>query len=251
MEHLPAVSATTLPSQDQHYQTPSSTSTTGPTAAGFYQNVTDAAIMQVLQDGLSGNGEPLTHLSVPEPEGVHTTPTESAASTDTSTAEDSQAAFSNSAINSLASSLGVNLTNQAAQMLMVGLYTYHNMCMYIPSLFFSLSLPLSLSLSPSLSPSLLSLSLSLSLSLPLSLSLSPSSPSLLSLSLSPSQMLPGAAGTLNALARFPLNAGDMLDEEPLYVNAKQYHRILKRRQSRAKLEAEGRIPKTRQVNCQP
>lgn len=35
-------------------------------------------------------------------------------------------------------------------------------------------------------------------------------------------------------------------EEPLYVNAKQYHRILKRRQARAKLEAMGRIPKERQ-----
>ncbi|KAL4231920.1 hypothetical protein ACF0H5_009496 [Mactra antiquata] len=35
-------------------------------------------------------------------------------------------------------------------------------------------------------------------------------------------------------------------EEPLYVNAKQYHRILKRRQARAKLEATGRIPKERQ-----
>lgn len=35
-------------------------------------------------------------------------------------------------------------------------------------------------------------------------------------------------------------------EEPLYVNAKQYHRILKRRQARAKLEALGRIPKERQ-----
>ncbi len=36
------------------------------------------------------------------------------------------------------------------------------------------------------------------------------------------------------------------EEEPLYVNAKQYNRIIKRRQARAKLENEGRIPKNRQ-----
>jgi hypothetical protein len=37
------------------------------------------------------------------------------------------------------------------------------------------------------------------------------------------------------------------DEEPLYVNAKQYHRILKRRQARARLEASGKIPRIRKV----
>lgn len=42
-------------------------------------------------------------------------------------------------------------------------------------------------------------------------------------------------------------AGDDEEEEPLYVNAKQYNRILKRRIARAKLESEGRIPKIRQV----
>lgn len=70
-------------------------------------------------------------------------------------------------------------------------------------------------------------------------------------------MVPGAqttsatASTAGAPAqtqmpRIPLAAGpELLEEEPLYVNAKQYHRILKRRQARAKLEAEGRIPKER------
>ena len=49
------------------------------------------------------------------------------------------------------------------------------------------------------------------------------------------------------MQRIPLPGAEMLEEEPLYVNAKQYHRILKRRQARAKLEAEGKIPKERRV----
>ncbi|XP_018104820.1 nuclear transcription factor Y subunit alpha isoform X3 [Xenopus laevis] len=60
-------------------------------------------------------------------------------------------------------------------------------------------------------------------------------------------MVPGA-GTVPTLQRIPLPGAEMLEEEPLYVNAKQYHRILKRRQARAKLEAEGKIPKERRVS---
>ena len=63
------------------------------------------------------------------------------------------------------------------------------------------------------------------------------------------QMVPGA-GSVPAIQRIPLPGAEMLEEEPLYVNAKQYHRILKRRQARAKLEAEGKIPKERRV-CMP
>lgn len=44
----------------------------------------------------------------------------------------------------------------------------------------------------------------------------------------------------------PNTPNSQAEEEPLYVNAKQYNRILKRRQARNKLENEGRIPKIRQ-----
>lgn len=40
---------------------------------------------------------------------------------------------------------------------------------------------------------------------------------------------------------------DAVDEEPLYVNAKQYHRILKRRAARARLEELHRLSKERKV----
>lgn len=59
-------------------------------------------------------------------------------------------------------------------------------------------------------------------------------------------MVPGG-GAVPTMQRIPLPGAEMLEEEPLYVNAKQYHRILKRRQARAKLEAEGKIPKERRV----
>ncbi|XP_020487936.1 nuclear transcription factor Y, alpha, like isoform X12 [Labrus bergylta] len=58
------------------------------------------------------------------------------------------------------------------------------------------------------------------------------------------EMVPGGGG-VQTMQRIPLPGAEMLEEEPLYVNAKQYHRILKRRQARAKLEAEGKIPKER------
>ncbi|XP_010765742.1 nuclear transcription factor Y, alpha, like [Notothenia coriiceps] len=60
----------------------------------------------------------------------------------------------------------------------------------------------------------------------------------------PYKMVPGG-GAVPTMQRIPLPGAEMLEEEPLYVNAKQYHRILKRRQARAKLEAEGKIPKER------
>lgn len=54
-----------------------------------------------------------------------------------------------------------------------------------------------------------------------------------------------SSSTATTIQRIPIPGTDLLEEEPLYVNAKQYHRILKRRQARAKLEAEGKLRKER------
>uniref|UniRef100_T1KVE7 Nuclear transcription factor Y subunit n=1 Tax=Tetranychus urticae TaxID=32264 RepID=T1KVE7_TETUR len=62
----------------------------------------------------------------------------------------------------------------------------------------------------------------------------------------PNIIMADANGAMQPTERIPIQATpEMCDEEPLYVNAKQYHRILIRRQARAKLEAEGKIPATR------
>lgn len=66
-------------------------------------------------------------------------------------------------------------------------------------------------------------------------------------------VVPGAAGGVQRIpitgtaptAVQELSQQQPQEEEPLYVNAKQYHRILKRRIARAKLEQDGRIPKER------
>ena len=42
--------------------------------------------------------------------------------------------------------------------------------------------------------------------------------------------------------------GDEDDQEPLYVNAKQYHRIVKRRAARARLEELNRLVRSRKVS---
>jgi hypothetical protein len=52
----------------------------------------------------------------------------------------------------------------------------------------------------------------------------------------------------NIFPRMPLPLPtEMMEEEPVYVNAKQYHRIMMRRQARQKMEQANRLPRQRKV----
>lgn len=56
-------------------------------------------------------------------------------------------------------------------------------------------------------------------------------------------MTPGLYGMPQMPMATQIPTGGMMEDEPLYVNAKQYNRILKRRAARAKLEAHLRLAK--------
>ncbi|KAG8744496.1 Transcriptional activator [Ceratobasidium sp. 414] len=62
---------------------------------------------------------------------------------------------------------------------------------------------------------------------------------------SQSTIVPGSTSEPAAPSGRQQEDGETLDEEPLYVNAKQYHRILKRRTARARLEEVHRLSKER------
>lgn len=57
-------------------------------------------------------------------------------------------------------------------------------------------------------------------------------------------MIPNPVSSPKNITQMP-QPTEVTEEEPLYVNAKQYNRILKRRKARGKLEAAGLMPKER------
>lgn len=57
---------------------------------------------------------------------------------------------------------------------------------------------------------------------------------------------PASASALNPTAALPMDQS--FDEEPLYVNAKQYYRILKRRMARQRLDELHRLSRQRKVS---